>query len=1079
MENNYTILHLHSMDSNPYSGLEVDSITPFQSYIDKAKECGMKAIAFTEHGAVLHNVAKKQSCEKVGIKYINAEEFYVTEKIDKENMVRDNYHCCLYAKNHDGVLELNKLSSDSFNREDGHFYYNPRITLEELENTSDNILVLTACVGGMLCKGNKEVQERFLQFIIKNKHRCWLEIQPHNFDMQIKYNQYLYQISRKYDIRLIATNDVHAIDKDHMAGRAIMQKSKKVDFHDEDACDLSFKTYNDMVKTFEIQNSVARDVYLDAIEETNRFADAIESYDLDYSNKYPRLYKNAEEEFKKRIANGAKERGIDKLPNYKTEYIPRIMEELTTYKHNDAIDFMLLDSDYKLWLLENNMNYGASRGSVSGSEIAYLLHNTDVDSVKYKLNFSRFMNPERMSLADVDTDIYAGDRYKVREYLFNKEGLHCCNIITFNTIQLKAAIKDVGRAFDMTPEETQELSNMVQQDEKKRDYMPEEIRNQYPEMFKYIDMVIGTITSLGRHAAGIVCSPTDISYDFGTLSITSDPRPVSQIDMHEIDSLNYVKLDLLGLNAVGLIDGACKLAGIDYLTPDNIDFTDQNVINSIAEDTTLIFQFESGFASDSLKQTLSKETLSNIKQQNDDISYLDIMAMVNGAIRPAGESYREDLFNGIYKDNGNKALNDFLKPTLGYLVYQEQIIDFLHDFCGFNMGQADIVRRHFAKKSGTENDIPVIENGGYMVDIKGNKDDRYIKGFIAVAQEKYGMTEEEARETIKYFLRVIEDASLYLFSRNHAIPYSMIGFFIGWLRYYHKIELLTSALNVYVDNGEKMANIKAYIRSQGIDIKGIKFGKSKADYFMDKEENVIYQGISSIKYCNENIANELYELAHKNHYDNFVDLLVDITKNTSVDARQLHILTILNFFSTFGNNKKLLEIIDLFDSLYNRSQIKKADIETLKIHMDIFKNCYDKETEKLYKELHMDKYVNEVSKQIENKSLSIKEQIKYEQEYLEYITYVNPNAPKGMHYVVETKFYKDKTKPYLVLYNLKTGDTLKTKITSGKKFTENPFKEGNVINVTEFKDKNKMKKIGGDWVKTDELEQIVVAWDVY
>ena len=147
-----------------------------------------------------------------------------------------------------------------------------------------------------------------------------------------------------------------------------------------------------------------------------------------------------------------------------------------------------------------------------------------------------------------------------------------------------------------------------------------------------------------------------------------------------------------------------------------------------------------------------------------------------------------------------------------FQVRLEESEDFLHDFCGFTMGQADIVRRHFAKKTGTENDIPVIENGGYLVDIKGNKDPRYIKGFVTVAQEKYGMTEDDARETIKSFLQVIDDASDYLFSRNHAIPYSMIGFFIGWLRYYHKIELLTSALNVYVDNNEKMASIKEYIR---------------------------------------------------------------------------------------------------------------------------------------------------------------------------------------------------------------------------------------------------------------------------
>ncbi len=1082
---NFTVLHLHSMDSNPYSGLEVDSITPFQDYINEAKKEDMKAIAFTEHGAVLHNIAKKQACEKAGIKYINAEEFYVTEKIEKDNLVRDNYHCCLYAKNHDGVLELNKLSSNSFNRDDGHFYYNPRITLEELENTSDNILVLTACVAGMLCKGTKEVQERFLNFIIKNKHRCWLEIQPHNFDVQIYYNQYLHRISLKYGLKLIATSDVHAIDKDRMQGRSVMQKSKNVNFHDEDSCDLSWKTYDDMVSAFEIQNALPRNVYLEAIEETNRFADEIESYDLDYSNKYPRLYKNAEKEFKNRIVKGAKERGIINLPNYKAEYIPRIQEELETYKRNDAIDFMLLDADYKLWMLENGMNYGASRGSVSGSEIAYLLHNTDVDAVKYKLNFSRFMNPERMSLADVDTDIYAEDRYKVREFLFNKEGLYCCNIITFNTIQMKAAIKDIGRAFDMTPEQTQELSDMVYQDEKGRDCIPDKIREQYPEMFKYVDMVIGTITSLGRHAAGIVCSPTDISYDFGTLSITSDPRPVSQIDMHEIDSLNYVKLDLLGLNAVGLIDGACKLAGIDYLTPDNIDFTDENVINSIAEDTTLIFQFESGFASDSLKRTLSKETIANIKAQNDDISYLDVMAMVSGAIRPAGESYREDLFNGFYKDNGNKALNDFLKPTLGYLVYQEQIIDFLHEFCGYSMGQADIVRRHFAKKTGTETDIPIIENGGYMLDIHGNKDSRYIEGFISIAQKKYDMTENEAREAIKSFLQVIEDASKYLFSRNHAIPYSMIGFFIGWLRYYYKIELLTSALNVYAGNNEKMANIKEYIKSQGIELRGIKFGKSKAEYFMDKSENAIYQGIASIKFCNSIISDELFGLAHTKKYDNFVDLMIDIKTKTSVDNRQLQILIVLGFFSEFGGNKKLLDLYQLYDSLSTsngnklKTQINKGDIESLGIKENLFIGCYGKETEKQYRELDLCKYIKRVEKELEDKPLSIKEQIKYEKEYLESIVYTNPKAPQKMYYVLECKFYKDKTKPYLMLYNLNNGEMLKTKITSGKLFVENPFKEGNVINVKDTRDQNKKKKVNGDWIITNEKEEVLTKWDVY
>ena len=187
MDNNYTVLHLHSMDSNPKSGLTIDSITPYQDYILKAKECGMTALAFTEHGSVLHNIAKKQMCEKNGIKYIHGQEFYVTEKIDKDNLVRDNYHLIMLARNKDGVREINRLSSIANNRDDGHYYYTPRIELSDVINTSNNILILTACCAGILCRGTSGAKEKFLTFIINNKDRCWLEIQPHMFDLQIQY----------------------------------------------------------------------------------------------------------------------------------------------------------------------------------------------------------------------------------------------------------------------------------------------------------------------------------------------------------------------------------------------------------------------------------------------------------------------------------------------------------------------------------------------------------------------------------------------------------------------------------------------------------------------------------------------------------------------------------------------------------------------------------------------------------------------------------------------------------------------------------------------------------------------------
>ena len=1060
MNKNYTILHLHSMDSNPNSGLEVDSVTRFEDYILKAKECGMKAMAFTEHGCMLHNVAKKQTCEKNGIKLIQAQEFYITETLDPENRIRDNYHCLLYAKNKDGVEELLQLSSLAF--EPDHKYYNPRISLEELENTSDNILILTGCVAGMLCKGTSEVKQRFSDFIMKNKHRVWLELQPHNFDLQKQYNAFLIEQAKKYGLKLIATNDIHALAEEHLLGRQIMQQSKlKEPFHDEDQCNLLFQDYNGMVNLFRQQNTVPEGVYLEALEETNRFADLVEDYELDYSNKYPR-FKNSEEDFKQRINRGVKERGIDKLPNYKIEYLPRIREEFETYKKNDAIDFMILDADYKNWMRENGMHYGPSRGSVSGSIIAYLLHNTDVDSIKYDLNFSRFMNPERASLADVDTYIYKEDRYKVREYFFGRKDLHCCNILTYNTIQMRGAIKDVGRALGYTPDETQNISNQVTTDENGNDKLPDKVIEQYPELSKYVNIVIGTIVSLGRHAAGIVCSPIDLQKAFGTLYIKADPRPVSQIDMHEIDSLNFVKMDLLGLHAVGLIDQACKLAGIPYRTMDNTDLSDEKVIQSIAEDTTLIFQFESGFASDCLKRMLSEKTLTKIKDKNPNVSYLDLFSMVNGVIRPAGESFRDKMLAGEYRDNGNKALNDFLSSTLGYLTYQEQIIDFLHDFCGFTMGQADIVRRGFAKKSGTDKFIPVIKDGGYLEDIHGNKDDRYIKGFVATAQEKYGMSKDEAENTIVYFLKVIDDASSYLFSKNHAVPYSAIGLFIGWLRYYYPLELFTAALNIYQGNQEKMSNIIAYIKSKGIEIKPIRFGKSRAGYFMDKKENCIYQGIESIKDCNGEFAEELFQL-RDNHYESFVDLLEDL-ENTSIKKNQLDILIKLEYFSDFGDIRYLLMCRDIFDKYYGKVQIKKQTALNDGIDMELMRECCEKEAPKTFMGVNTMKLINLLVAKIPEQHTSLKTKIAYQQELLGFVNVVDKKY-RGICVVMDIS---TKYTPKAKLYALANGNIISVKIQK-KIYEEEPFVKGDILRIYDRGCVKQPKKlyIEGHWVNSD------------
>lgn len=222
-------------------------------------------------------------------------------------------------------------------------------------------------------------------------------------------------------------------------------------------------------------------------------------------------------------------------------------------------------------------------------------------------------------------------------------------------------------------------------------------QKKYPDVFKYVDLVNGVVVSVGNHPAGCVVSPIPVDEWFGTFTTSSDEYPVSLLNMKEIDSLNFVKLDILGLDNIGLIYKTCDLAGIPFATPDNIPADDMVVWNSIKDDTTMIFQWESQSATAYLKQLFSDETIARIREKNPNFSYMDLLSIGNGAIRPAGESYRDKLAQGIYQDNGHEALNKFLAPTLGYLVYQEQIIEFLHSFCGYSMGEADIVRRGFAK----------------------------------------------------------------------------------------------------------------------------------------------------------------------------------------------------------------------------------------------------------------------------------------------------------------------------------------------------------------------------------------------
>ena len=1045
---NYTILHLHSMLSNGVTN--IDSVTPYDQYIDKAHELGMAAMAFSEHGSVLGWVKKKLHMEELGMKYIHAEEFYLTNTLDEK--VRDNYHCLLIAKNYAGVLELNKLSSKSFNRDNNSFYYVPRITIEDVKNTSDNIIVSTACLGGVLNKAPEPIRQDFFYWLRRHPDRCFLEIQPHISAEQKRYNQALWALSKRSGLRLLMCTDTHALNAEHVEGRKILQKAKNIHFDGEDEFYLEMLSYDELVSLCKIQNALPMEVYLDAIEMTNVVADMVEPFELDYSYKYPHLWgDDSEQVLRAKIAEGIKWRGVDKLPNYQ-EYLDRIEYEMKAYIHNGAIDFMLLMEDIIAWCKTQDILVGYGRGSCNGSVIAYLLGITEMDSIKHGLNFARFMNTERVSLSDIDTDFPPSRINEVKQYIFNKHGLYCSDIVTFHTIALKGAIRDVGRALQMPLDEVGNICNRVEMDE-------DGCRKQYPDLFKYVDIVNGCVVSVGNHPCGLVVSPYSIDDRMGLFTTSTDDVPISQINMKEVDLQNYVKLDLLKLDTIELINETCKLAGIERLTPDNVDINDKAVWDSIRDDTTAIFQWEGATGDRYIKQLLSESNIQKFKKLNPNVDYMTLLSIGNGAIRPAGASYRDDLANGVIRKSGNEAIDEFMKPTFGYLVFQCQIIQFLHQYCGYTMGEADIVRRHFAKKTGTEKDIPQIK-----------------AGFAKTMAEQYGMSKEESDKVIADFIQVIMDASNYLFSLNHSQPYSYEGYVSGWLRYHYPLQFLTVALNINQGKEEKTSALTAYAHKVGIGIKPPKFRHSRSAYFCDTETNCIYKGLGSIKYMSEQVAEALYGMRDM-QFRNFIDVLFALQQlKDKPDSRQLDILIKIGYFEEFGSAKALLLGVEIFNKFYKCKNIKLDKWNEMGYNINILKDNADKMTGKTASGLDNCGLILGILRSLHMPRTTIVDKLRWQAELLGYVDGSDPSRDVNDWLVlgVETTSYGT---AWLRLYNLCYGAERHYKVDK-RWATSHSCKAGDVLKVV-LEDKPKFKKLDdGKFVKTGEVETVVKMFKI-
>ena len=963
----------------------LDSATKFQDYIDRAVQLGQTAIAFTEHGNIYQWVAKKMACDKAGIKYLHGVECYLTEQLYEypdanelwreaqsgrneqdakkvlaemmesgKKKVRDNYHTILIAKNYDGILEINNLVSLS-NRDD-HFYYKPRITFEEFLGISDNVIKISACLASPLNK--MSVRHPMYEKLLK--HYDYLEVQAHNFGEQISYNCHLAEMSKKYGIPLIAGTDTHSIDAYKAECRSIMQLAKHIEFADEDSFDLTYKTYDELVEMFRIQGALPEQVFLEAIENTNRMADSVEPFELDISFKYPKLYGNAAEDkavfedtirknFQSKIDEGAIT--PEQIQNFKDA----IKEECRVFDKIDMSGFMLFMSELVTWCKSNGIPIGFNRGSCGGSRVAYVTNTTDLNPETWHTVFSRFCNEDRKEIGDIDIDVSPSDRDKVYEYIINRFGQEkTAFILAIGTIKSKGCIDEICRALGV------KWNKEHQRDER--------------GFRKALELLKDNSASVrfGDHPDGCELYHFD---ENGTLIISKQFEHIPGIELVKQFTKEYSKLKeenekIFQKNPwVGKVNTEIK---------DLFELDEEKAMSQYPE----VFYYYDGLLDVAISQSMHPAGIvaSPITLRDHYGTFLsegkEILQIDMECVHEAG-LVKYDILGlkniEIIKDtyaligkpypksheinwNDDAVWNDMLRSPIGIFQFESAFaFDSLRKFKTHSIYDMSLVtacirpsgasyRDELLQRKPHHNPSPIIDdllkdNLGYLIyqedtikflqqicGLSGSEADNVrraigrkqkdrleaalpdiLEGYCSKSSQPRNIAEEEAKE----FLQIIEDSASYQFGYNHSIGYCMIGYLCAYLRYYYPAEFITAYLN-NANNEDDIKNGSALAELYGIQIVPPRYGISKDRYVYDKDRNVIAKGINSIKYMNSTVANELYDLAKRSDPKTFMSLLTLMNNETSIDTRQRDILIKIDFFVDFGNVTELSRIASIF-----------------------------------------------------------------------------------------------------------------------------------------------------------------------
>ena len=888
-------LHVHT----EYSLL--DGSNKIKECVARVKELGMNSVAITDHGVMYGVIDFYRAAKAAGIHPVLGSEVYVApgSRFSKEPGQGNEdryYHLVLLAENDTGYHNLMKIVSRGFTE---GYYYKPRVDLEVLEEFHEGIIALSACLAGEvqryvargLYEEGKEAALRYER--IFGKGNFFLELQDHGISEQQLVNQGLLRMSRETGIPLVATNDVHYTYADDVKPHDILlclQTGKKL--ADEDRMRYEGGQY--YIKSEEEMKALFP-YALEALENTQKIADRCQ-VEIEFGvTKLPKYDVpdgwTSWEYLNKLCHEGLAER----YQPVSEELTTRLDYELSVIKTMGYVDYFLIVWDFIKYAKDHGIMVGPGRGSAAGSLVSYCLGITTIDPIRYQLLFERFLNPERVSMPDIDVDFEPEGRQAMIEYVSRKYGADCVvQIVTFGTLAARGVIRDVGRVMDLPYAFVDSIAKMVPQElnitldkalaangEFRKLYQEDEQVQELVDMSKRLE---GLPRHTSMHAAGVVISQKSVD-EYVPLSLGSDGAVVTQFTMTTLEELGLLKMDFLGLRNLTVIRDAVEMIGKDTgkaLDLNQIDYDDKKVLDYIGTGKTDgIFQLESAGMKSFMKELKP-------------YSLEDIIAGI-ALYRPGPMDFIPQYIKG--KNNRDDIIYDcpqlepILEPTYGCIVYQEQVMQIVRDLAGYTLGRSDLLRRAMSKKKG---EVMQRERQNFVY---GNEEEG-VPGCI-----KNGIDEATANKIYDEMI----DFAKYAFNKSHAAAYAVVSYQTAYLKYYYPVEFMAALLTSVIDNSGKVAEYIYSCRQMGIQILPPDINKSVGTFSV--ENGNIRFGLTAIKSVGrpviQAIIEERKERGEFKHLKDFIERM---------GGREVNKRTIENFikagvFDSLGGTRKQFMMI--------------------------------------------------------------------------------------------------------------------------------------------------------------------------